>query len=240
NQQEQMMIRGQPGQITIQFPEHPTPIQFPDAGDSNDYIGEMSPLSVHVLCHWADARVTKYLEEVLKRQLKAERLTNLPRPQDWQENFHHLLAAYKFKSAIPYLAAVAIGPRLETMNGEMNNVKHFWSNRTDALGTLLEITGAPPEDYHLIRGQTAGESVGDLWGVDTEAQEQATMELFHDWWKKHYKDYGLTRAPAELPPLQGQVPGIPIPAPVAAPVNPPASAPAPATVPATATAPGEK
>lgn len=232
NMQEAVPLpgRGQPEQITIQFPDHPVALQFPDAGDSGDYIGEIAPLTVRVLMHVADDRVARHLEEILKWQLKEEHLTNLPRPQDWQQNFHHLLGAYKIKAAIPYLAAVANGPRLDTMMGETNNVKHFWTNRTDALGTILEIIGAPPEEYHLIRGLTAGESVGELWGVDTEAQEQATMELFHIWWKKHYKEYGVTKAPADLPPAAGQ-PGVPVP------VNVPPPASAPATVPATMAAP---
>lgn len=174
------------------------PEQLPDFFNGED-IGDEVPLAAKVLIQFKDPSLERRLTELLKKQLKNEQLTPLTRGQYWYTNFHQLLATYQIKAAIPYLACMATSGPSDESTIDTDQRSWYDTNRTEALGTLLELAGLSPEEYHLYR-MTASQTVrGEVWVTDTEAHEQEAVEQFHAWWKQHYKDYGLKRMPADLP-----------------------------------------
>jgi hypothetical protein len=181
-----------PAPLTISFPELPNEFQFGEEDDSS----EDHALAVRVLNHWKSPETTKRLETLLTSLIKEDHLLGPQRDRNWLYSFDHLVLAHKVKAAVPYLALMALSERNDNQESEINNIKYFSSNRTDPLGTLLELVGESPDEYHLHRASVAGDNVGDVWAADTDANEQAATGQFYTWWKAHYKEYGVKRMPA--------------------------------------------
>lgn len=97
------------------------------------------------------------------------------------KNVYKLLDAYRPKSVLPTLFHLATGQVRQPFNGQINNRRYFWSNRTLPLATLLLLTDQNPQDYKV---SSVAAPIG-TWVFAAQGDEEAAIKKLREWWAAH-------------------------------------------------------
>ncbi len=107
-------------------------------------------------------------------------------------NLYKLAENSQSRELIPVLLKLANSRVLTRSSGSMNAEKYFWSNRTAPLATVIQIVGQDAKDYKMKRLST----MNSTWVSPTEAEEDATLKKFNEWWVKNSEKFGIETAAA--------------------------------------------
>jgi hypothetical protein len=200
----------------------PQPNQQPDVMFRGEVLGptfydnaayrrmQDSNVATDVLIHLNPPQMTGKLKKFLERVVKAYQSPNPRDARIWMfgpnslpmKNVYAMLRAYRSKESLPALYRLATSPLVQPFNGQMNNLRYFWSNRTYPLALLLELTDQQPADYKLSRlGRPQG-----TWAFANQADEDAAIKKLQTWWANNPQAYPAeaagdtsTTKPAEQP-----------------------------------------
>jgi hypothetical protein len=181
-QRDQQETNGQEAEsLTVEFPEHEPITIDQEEEDFSD-----RELAIAVLAHLQSPLVESRLKIFLAKQEKREN----PALEDAWE--HRLLEAYKVKEAVPLLAKVALGDVRENNSRGMGaGTMLMATNRTSAVGAVAVIVGLDPADFELH----ADRQEQITWWVEGQRGDTAAVMKFFDWWRVHYKEYGVKEEP---------------------------------------------
>jgi hypothetical protein len=181
-EQAQLDETGQePAPLVVEFPEHePIILDMPEEDFSD------RDLAVSVLVHMQSPLVEARLKALVAKQAKQE---NSSLEDSWE---HRLLEAYKVREAVPFLARVALGEVRENSSRNVGASTMEGTNRTSAAGAVAVIVGIDPADFELHADKE--EMIG--WWVEGQHGDTAAVMKFFDWWRVHYKEYGVKQPPA--------------------------------------------
>ncbi|HUO08013.1 MAG TPA: hypothetical protein VM008_06920 [Phycisphaerae bacterium] len=144
-----------------------------------------SNVATDVLIHVNAPQVNQKLKVFLEQVCQAYAAPNAQDNRVWMygpnsapmKNVYALLRAYRPREALSPLYRLATGPLVAPINGEMNNVRYYWSNRTYPLAMLVELTGQETADYKLARlSNPAG-----IWAFADQADEDAAIKKLQTW-----------------------------------------------------------
>ena len=169
-----------------------------------------SNVATDVLIHLNAPQVTPKLKAFLERVVAAYKASNLRDARIWMfgpnslpmKNVYAMLQAYRSKETLPALYRLATSPLVQPFNGQMNNLRYFWSNRTYPLALLLELTDQQAADYKLTRlARPQG-----TWAFANQGDEDAAIKKLQTWWENNPQAYpaeaanvndAATKKPAE-------------------------------------------
>ena len=142
--------------------------------------------------------LTGKLKTFMERVVKAYQSPNPRDARIWMfgpnslpmKNVYAMLRAYRSRESLPALYRLATSPLVQPFNGQMNNLRYFWSNRTYPLALLLELTDQQAADYKLSRlARPQG-----TWAFANQGEEEAAIKKLQTWWENNPQAY-----PAEAP-----------------------------------------
>ncbi|MGN6368417.1 MAG: hypothetical protein ACTHN5_09170 [Phycisphaerae bacterium] len=180
NQQPEVMFRGQP--LGPTFFDNAAYRRMQDSNVATD-----------VLIHLNAPQITPKLIAFLHRVVKAYGSANLRDARIWMygpnslpmKNIYAMLKAYRSKETLPALFRLATAPLVQPFNGQINNMRYFWSNRTYPLALLLELTDQDPSEYKLSRlARPQG-----TWAFANQADEDAAIKKLQTWWENNPQAY---------------------------------------------------
>jgi hypothetical protein len=94
------------------------------------------------------------------------------------KNLARLARAAKPREAFPILYRIATGPVVQKSQGQVNGAKYCWTNRTWAMGLLLEMADRSPTEVKLTRQPL----MGGMWTTANETEEEAAVAELKKWW----------------------------------------------------------
>jgi hypothetical protein len=163
-------------------------------------------IACEVLVNLKSPQVVEKLKKFLESYEKAMDGNNQNNASFWMynsnaepmKNVYKLIEAYKSREVLGMLYKVATGPVRQRSQGNLNNEKYFWSNRTTALAVLVAGTDQKHEDYKIKRMTMAG----GMWTTPTEAEEDESVKKMQAWWAANADkivDTPMDKAAKELP-----------------------------------------
>ncbi len=152
-----------------------------------------SNIAADVLIHLNAPQVTTKLKAFLQRVVTAYKSPNLRDARIWMfgpnslpmKNVFAMLREYRSKETLPGLYRLATGPLVQPFNGQVNNLRYFWSNRTYPLALLLEMTDQQAADYKLTQlARPQG-----TWAFANQVDEDAAIKKLQTWWENNPQAY---------------------------------------------------
>ena len=152
-----------------------------------------SNIACDVLIHLNSPRVNLKLKAFFETVDRALSTPNARDNRIWMfgpnsapmKNVYALLRVYRSREAMPALFRLATGPLRQPFNGQINNARYFWSNRTQPFAVLLQLTDQRSEDYKL----TQLTRPPGMWAFASQIDEDAAIKKLQTWWANNPQAY---------------------------------------------------